>query len=160
MTRGYTTGTPKLGDDGRYQIDRAKVAYDQPLAEDEVDLQSGFLILAAALPAVAALPSGPGLRPGPVPPNGGPGLGPTTHPSFVGGRDGPQPGEPMPQRTVELSFSADRNQLFTVWNALANLADLAGKINVTVRASSDRGFDQNKLENAILEPLRETKLIP
>jgi hypothetical protein len=60
---------------------------------------------------------------------------------------------------VELAFNADRNQLFTAWNALANLADLAGKINVTVRASSDAGFDQNKLENGVLEPLKEMGLI-
>ncbi|HEV2546524.1 MAG TPA: cytochrome ubiquinol oxidase subunit I [Stellaceae bacterium] len=65
----------------------------------------------------------------------------------------------VPQRTVELTFSADRDQLFTAWKALANLADLAGKINVTVRASSDGGFDRNKLENGVLEPLRETNLI-
>ena len=27
----------------------------------------------------------------------------------------------------QLTFDADRNQLFTAWNAIANLADLAGK---------------------------------
>jgi hypothetical protein len=36
---------------------------------------------------------------------------------------------------------------------------LAGTINVTVRASSEAGFDEGKLENGVLEPLRETKLI-
>jgi hypothetical protein len=155
---GYTTGTPKLGDDGHYQMDRAKVAYDQPLAEDEVDLQSGFLILPAGLPVIAA-PSGPGPQPpatGPTPP--GPGPGPSPWPvGGVGG--GPQPPGPVPQGSVELAFSADRNQLFAAWNAIANLADLAGRVNVTVRASSEAGFDQNKLENGVLEPLRETKLI-
>jgi hypothetical protein len=30
---------------------------------------------------------------------------------------------------------------FIAWNAVANLADLAGKVNVTVRADSAEGFD-------------------
>ena len=44
-------------------------------------------------------------------------------------------------------------------NALANLADLAGKVSVSVRASSESGFDKNRLENGVLEPLRELGLI-
>jgi hypothetical protein len=151
---GYTTGAPKLGEDGHYQIDRAKVVYDQPLAEDEVDLQSGFLIVPSALPVVAAPPPGAGPEP-PAPRESGPAL---PGPPPLGG-EGPNVPGPGLQRLVELAFSADRNQLFTAWNALANLADMAGKVTVTVHASSDAGFDQGKLENGVLEPLRETKLI-
>jgi len=159
---GYTTGTPKLGDDGHYQIDRAKIAYDRALAEDEVDLQSGFLTLPAALPVVAVPPPGPGAQPpgsGPTPPGTGPGAGWSPHLPGEGEGHGPQTPTAVPQQAVELAFSADRNQLFTAWNALANLADLAGKVSVTVRASSEGGFDPVKLENGVLEPLRETKLI-
>lgn len=64
-----------------------------------------------------------------------------------------------PQKSVEFSFSADRNQLFSAWNAIANLADLAGKVSVTVRADSAAGFDKSKLQNGVLEPLRESDLI-
>jgi hypothetical protein len=53
----------------------------------------------------------------------------------------------------------DRKQLFSAWNAIANLADLAGKVNVTVRADSAEGFDKGKLQNGVLEPLRESDLI-
>ena len=63
------------------------------------------------------------------------------------------------QRSVEINFSADRNQLFSAWNTIANLADLAGKLNVTVRADSAEGFDRSKLQNGVLEPLRESNLI-
>ena len=63
------------------------------------------------------------------------------------------------QKSVEINFSADRNQLFSAWNAIANLADLAGKVNVTVRADSAEGFDKSKLQNGVLEPLRESDLI-
>jgi hypothetical protein len=63
------------------------------------------------------------------------------------------------QKSIEITFSADRNQLFTAWNAIANLADLAGKVAVTVHADSSEGFDRNKLQNGVLEPLRESDLI-
>jgi hypothetical protein len=62
-------------------------------------------------------------------------------------------------KSVEINFSADRNQLFSAWNAIANLADLAGKVSVTVRADSAEGFDKGKLQNGVLEPLRESDLI-
>lgn len=62
-------------------------------------------------------------------------------------------------KVVELTFDADRNQLFTAWNAIANLADLAGKVKVTIHAESEKGFDKGKLQNGVLEPLREADLI-
>jgi hypothetical protein len=60
---------------------------------------------------------------------------------------------------VEIAFSADRNQLFTAWNAVANLADLAGKVSVRVTAESASGFDRGKLQNGVIEPLQEAELI-
>ena len=61
---------------------------------------------------------------------------------------------------VELSFTADRDQLYTAWNALANLADMSGKITVSVHAEAAQGFDKSKLQNGVLEPLKEADLIP
>lgn len=63
------------------------------------------------------------------------------------------------QRTVELTFQGDRNRLYAAWNAVANLADMAGKVSVSVRAESEKGFDKNRLENGVLEPLKEADLI-
>lgn len=60
---------------------------------------------------------------------------------------------------MQLSFTADRNALFTAWSAAANLADLAGKIQVTLRAVSEAGFDKTKLQNGVIEPLQEAELI-
>ncbi len=60
---------------------------------------------------------------------------------------------------VEIAFSADRNQLFAAWNAVANLADLAGKVSVTLRAESEKGFDRSKLQNGVIEPLKEADVI-
>jgi hypothetical protein len=60
---------------------------------------------------------------------------------------------------IELTFTADRNQLFTAWQAIANLADMAGSVAVTVKAESEKGFEQSKLRNGVLEPLEEADLI-
>ena len=42
---------------------------------------------------------------------------------------------------------------------MASLADLAGKVSVTLRAESDNGFDRSKLQNGVIEPLKEADLI-
>jgi len=71
----------------------------------------------------------------------------------------PVPPPVATERSVQLSFTADRTALFTAWNAVANLADMAGTVNVTLRAESQDGFDKGKLENGVMEPLREADLI-
>ena len=40
-----------------------------------------------------------------------------------------------------------------------SLAEMAGKVTVTVKAESESGFDKSKLNNGVLEPLREANLI-
>ena len=62
-------------------------------------------------------------------------------------------------RTVALSFVADRKNVYGAWNALANLADLAGAISISATATAAVGYDKAKLENGVLEPLRELGLI-
>jgi len=125
------------------------------VAEDEIDLETGFLMMPQAIPQpaqaklISPTPGGeafPAVPPSPMGPSGGVAPPVTT------------PG-PQLQKVVEVSFSADRNQLFTAWNAAANLADLAGKVTVTIKAESKNGFDRNKLQNGVLEPLREADLI-
>ena len=66
---------------------------------------------------------------------------------------------PTPETAVAFSFSADRNQLFSAWNALANLADMSGSVSVSVRAEAANGFNKAKLENGVMEPLREAGLL-
>lgn len=145
---GYSIGNPVLGGDGKFQLDRSKVAFELPLAEDEVDLDSGFLIVPSAVPAlVVPVPPGGPPRPGGEPPE-------APEPRVI-----PPAGESTQDGTVEFSFEADRNQLYTAWSAIANLADLVGKVKVSITANSDKDFDKNRLENGVLEPLRESKLI-
>ena len=54
---GYTTGRPSLGNDGHYQIDRSRIAFERSVADDEIDLDSGFLILPRAIPEKPVEPS-------------------------------------------------------------------------------------------------------
>ena len=153
----YTTGRPALGDDGRYRIDRSRIAFERRVAEDEIDLDSGFLIAPAALPAPAAA-----VAPAP----GGGAEDDVRYPTPGGGssatrerKDEDEKPPPTGPRDLTISFSADRTELFNAWNALANLADAAGKVSVRVQATSDAGFDDAMLENGVLEPLRELGLI-
>jgi hypothetical protein len=69
------------------------------------------------------------------------------------------PTPPVLDKTVELTFSADSTKLYQAFSVLANLADMAGQVAVTVKAEKADGFDKSKLNNGVLEPLREADLI-
>jgi hypothetical protein len=148
---GYFSGPqPTMGPDGRYQVNESKVVYGRTVSEDEIDLDSGFLMMPDAIPRTKpSEPPGPGpVPPGPLPPEPEtPGRGPIP------------PSPPDAQKTVSISFAANRDQLFGAWQAIANLADMAGKVEVSVSATSEEGFDRNKLRNAVIEPLQEADLI-
>jgi hypothetical protein len=156
---GYVSSSkPAAGPDGKFQVAQDKVRFKTPVAEDEIDLESGFLMVPQAIPESAPA-AGPGPAvvvpgSGPFPPGGG-----VVPPAVVPLIIPPGPAKPEAERAVEFTFEADRNQLFTAWNAIANLADLAGKVKVTLRAESEKGFDRAKLQNGVLEPLREADLI-
>jgi hypothetical protein len=155
---GYTSGpVPALGPDGKYEVPLHKIRYCVTVPDDEVDLESGFLIMPQAIPQPA---------PGPVPPERGPDEGREPAPPTPTPGPSPQPGPsptpspgPAPLKTVELSFEADPQKLYTAWNAIANLAEMAGKVTVTIRAEKEGGFDKTRVENGVMEPLREADLI-
>ncbi len=150
---GYFSGTiPVMDAAGTYQVARNKVRVDATVEADEIDLESGFIMLPQAIPQKEPLPTGPGPVP-PVPPLA---PGPTA-PSRAG--TGPTPAPPPTEKSVHLTFTANRDQLFSAWNALANLADMAGAVSVTVKAESEDGFDRSMLQNGVFEPLREADLI-
>ena len=155
---GYATGRPNLGDDGRYQLDWSRIAFERNVADDEIDLDSGFLILPKALPEKPVEPtstdSGGDLEK----------HGPTPKGGASEAREIPRTVDVSPtvdedEREIALSFTADRDALFNAWKAFANLADLAGDVSISARAKPKSGFDKSKLENGVLEPLRELGLI-
>lgn len=155
---GYVAGpTQALDEDRKYRVALEKVRFGGMLADDEIDLETGFLMMPVAIPVAAPAPP-PGV--GPVPPAGPPTPAPPAGPDSVpgGGPTYPKSGG-GPQRIVEIAFVADRNQVYSAWNAVANLAELAGKVTVSLRAESEGGFDRGKLQNGVLEPLKEADLI-
>ena len=150
----YTSGTPVLGADGKYQVALAKVATGPQMSEDEVDLDNGFLMVPVAVPAPAATPGSGPLPPGPGPTPPGPGpVTPGTGPIPAGPR-------PIVRTSVCISFPATREQVFKSFQAIANLADKSdgGKINVVVHGQAAAGYDPNWLRNAVEEPLDEANI--
>jgi hypothetical protein len=161
---GYVSGPkPRLSAQGKFEVAPTKVRFKTSVAEDEVDLDTGFLMLPQSIPQSTS-PTGGG--PTPVGPGGGtPGSGEevpgrvTPHPGGTGAGPAIGPLVPALEKMVHLTFTADQSTLFAAWNAIANLAALAGEVTVTVSAESEEGFDKSKLQNGVLEPLREADLI-
>ncbi len=155
----YTSGSqPALGPDGKFQVVRDKVVIGRTLAEDEVDFESGFIMVPSAVPEAAAAPGGVPTAPG-VPT---PGPGTPVQPGVPGGAPAPAPGTPAASRqsTVRLKFKATRDQIFKAFPAIANLADKSdeGKVDVNVEGTSAAGFDPSWLRNAVEEPLDEADI--
>ncbi len=146
---GYTSGPiPALGPDGKFQVSRDRVAIGRLLAEDEVDFDSGFLMMPAAIPDAPTAGSVDVEQQGM---GGGPGgeTKPTVEESKMGTSD--------LQRIVRLRFRATRDQVYKAFPAVANLADKsdAKTVTVTVEATAENGFDKSWLRNAVDEPLDE-----
>ncbi len=150
---GYTAGAiPTLGADGTYQVAHTKVRCGTAVSDDEIDLESGFVILPHAIPQPVPVPAPQ--PPTPIPTGESMPVPAPTPPGSV-----PLPARPAAETAVEFAFTADRNQLYTAWNAIANLANLAGKVTIIVRAESAEGLDRSRLQNGVFEPLREAELL-
>ena len=155
----YTSGSqPTVGPDGRFQVSRDKVVIGRTLAEDEVDFESGFIMVPAAAPEPAAAPDTVPIAPGVSIPAPGTAL----QPGIPGGVPSPTPGTPAAgrQSIVRLTFQATRGQVFKAFPAIANLADKSdeGKVKVSVEGTSSEGFDRSWLRNAVEEPLDEADI--
>ncbi len=152
---GYVAGRPQLGDDRRYLIDRSRVAFERSVADDEIDLDAGFLIAPSAMPEKPTAASETS--------TGGTVVRDEARQPGDSGDSGEQPlvGEEAAAvgRRIALSFLADKKNLYEAWNAVANLADVAGTISISATATTPEGYDKAKLENGVLEPLRELGLL-
>ena len=148
----YVVGDPKLDASERYEIDWSRIAFKREVAEDEVDLDAGFLMMPSALPereVVSPLPDQPEHEIRQPPP-----------PDFLSRANPEDPQHGAATSSLpRLEFTADRDALYSAWNALANLADLAGKVTVSVSVNETAEMDKQKLENGVLEPLRELGLL-
>ena len=149
-TFGYTSGPfPALGPDGKFQVSRDRVAIGR-LTEDEVDFDSGFLMMPSAIPEAPTAGSTDAGREE----LGGEFEGetkPTVEETKTGTLD------TQLQTSVRLRFRATRDQVFKAFPAVANLADKSDTktVRVTVEATAESGFDKSWLRNAVDEPLDE-----
>lgn len=165
----YLSGpVPSLGDDGKYQVNRDKVAITRPIAEDEVDLESGFLMMPEAIPA----PPQPEVCPvcGSYPCHCSDQTQPCPKcgqipcvcgvPPEICQKCGQSPCVCPTGKSVCLRFRASRDQVFKAFSAIANLADKSddGKVTILIEASAASGYDPNWFRNAVEEPLEEADI--
>ncbi len=150
---GQAAGLPAAAG-GRFQVSPDRVLIGRQVADDEIDLDTGFLMLPSAIPAPAQpLVTTPATDDAAtttgVPAAGGEGTGPAVTPP-----------SDQAQRVVSLRFKATREQVFKAFRAIANLADKAddGRITISVEATSEAGFDKSWLRNAVEGPLDEAEV--
>ncbi len=167
----YTTGTPTLGPDSKFQVPLSKVAQNRTMTEDEIDLDGGFLMVPSAVP-VEVIP----------PPKECPICGKSpcecSTPPAVCPKCGKSPCECSTtpavcpkcgksvctcqklRTAIRIAFPASRDEVFKSFSAIANLADKSdgGKIKITVEGQCAAGYDPNWLRNAVQEPLDEANI--
>ncbi len=146
--RGDRVAGDKMREGSGYLVPRTQVVVNKDLLEDEIDLGSGFIVLPAAIEPEVVTPPVDVPPSEPEPPTG---TGPVVPPMQPGAEQKTQ----TAQTHVELRLRLTRAKLYASFNALANLAEKAGAIEVSVTADSMTGFDPVWLRNAVREPLEE-----
>ena len=160
----YTSGgSSVLGPNGKYQVNRDKVILGSSLADDEIDFDSGFLMMPSAVPeSPASQTTGTfpddtgsdtttsGVHEDPTGIGAGTGTGSVTAGTEIAGR----------KNRVAMTFEATRDQVFKAFPAIANLADKSdgAKVRIRIEGLSADGFDSSWLRNAVDEPLDEADI--
>lgn len=135
----------RLKEGSGYFVGRNQVVISKPMRDDEIDLSTGFIVLPVGIEAEQTTPP---VDPSTVtPPEPETGTSITYQPTT--------PKYSTPSTQVRFKLVINRQQVYASFNALANLADKAGTIEVIVNAQSLVGFDPVWLRNAVLEPLEE-----
>jgi len=155
----YTSGSlPSVGADGKFQVSRDKVVIGRPLAEDEVDFDSGFLMLPSSIPGMEEYTQ---TETPTTPADSSAAATATEVTTHVGEESLIEGGQPTGgQQTVRLKFKATRGQIFKAFPAIANLADKSdeGKVTIHVEGTAANGYDPLWLRNAVQEPLDEADI--
>lgn len=149
---GYTAKQPHLGDDGRYQLEWDQIYFKVSMNEDEIDLDTGFLMHPDALPMRTAMGETKGNESSTHNPK-------TTLPNAARTKNDGGKQSPDEKREISFSFAGDRDTLYDMWKIMANLSDISSRVSVTTKATLEEGFNKSELENGVLEPLRELGII-
>lgn len=154
---GYSSGASlslssslPIGPDGKFQVSLDRVVIGRSIPDDEVDLESGFLMIPSAVPEPQSI-----VQPGaPLPESGG---RPEIHekPEEGPGATSREGGEQ--RRIIRLTFKATRDQVFKAFPAIANLADKSdeGKVKICIEGTAASGYDPSWFRIAVEEPLDE-----
>lgn len=133
-----------------YFVGRGQAIIGQELREDEIDLSAGFIILPAGIEAETSAPQLETSSPQAVS---------SQSPEVSAGAayqvEQSKAKVGQAQTRVHFKVTLNRQQVYSSFNAFANLADKAGTIELIVDAQSLQGFDPVWLRNAVIEPLEE-----
>jgi len=149
---GYMAGSAqdevnKLREQSDYLANPSVARIGIELTEQEIDPSSAFLVLPQAIRQGPEVTQAVSEASRPCTP------GETTTAVTTGDVTSQLPSER--QTAVRLSMRMTRQQIYAGTKALANLADVAGTVHLTVEAQKMDGFDPTWLRNAVLEPLDE-----
>ena len=135
-----------------------KVIIGRHVAEDEVDLDSGFVMLPSAVPSPApvgatATPSTSNDNPPRIDAGAGASAAAITEPSGT-------PTAAKTGQTIEIAFTVTSSNIVNAFSAIANLADRSdsGKLTIRVIGTAAAGYDPSWLRNAVKEPLDEADI--
>jgi len=147
---GYYSGpVPTLSEDGKYKVSPERVAFGRQIEEDEVDFDSGFLMMPSAIPQreiVTEVGTEKTLQL----------VEETPTQTDTPATGGPPDTKQQQKTSVVIKFKADPAQIYSSFKAIANLADKSDdKITIEVTATRKAGFDESWLRNAVEEPLEE-----
>ncbi|MEM3059151.1 MAG: DUF499 domain-containing protein [Methanomassiliicoccales archaeon] len=142
----YALKNKILEESGKYFVKEKEAIFGRTVLAEEIDLDAGLILLPECI--IKEAPPEPGLIPPEPPPSG-----PTPPRPIPPGLRSPEPGR---VKAVRIEMNVDRPKLFKTFNALGNLAEIAGEIKMIVDAQCEEGFDRNRLRNAVKEPLEES----
>lgn len=147
-----------MGEDGKFQVTREKMVLARPLAEDEVDFDSGFLMVPSVVPEAPPVPTTGTIEVGPEVPPTGP--EPPTPPTGRGAGPATTGTGTDRLKRISLVFTATRDQVFKAFPAIANLADKYDdeKVKIRIEGTAADGYDPSWLRNAVEEPFDEADI--
>jgi len=137
----------KVREQGGYLVSSDVVRIGVDIPPDQIDLSAGSLVLPQAIRRSVVVTPPPATATAPTPSV----TTTSTSPTATLATETPAPR----QTSVRLRMRMTRSQLYHSVQAIANLAEAAGVIQVTVEAQKLDGFDSAWLRNAVREPLDE-----
>jgi hypothetical protein len=138
----------EVREQGGYLVSSDVVRIGVDIPSDQIHLSAGSLVLPQAIrrSVLVAPPTAAATAMAPTP-----SVTTSAYPTATLATETPAPR----QTSVRLRMRMTRSQLYASFQAIANLAEAAGAIQVTVEAQKLDGFDPAWWRNAVREPLDE-----